>query len=119
MKTFEVKGLKKHYGKVKALDGITLSAESGTIFGLLGPNGAGKTTLVRLLSTLMPQTEGIAEVLGIDINKNPQKVRETIGLAGQYAAVDEYLTGRENLYMVARLYHLSRKEARDRSEDIL
>jgi len=119
MKTFEVAGLKKYYGRVKALDGVTLSAESGTVFGLLGPNGAGKTTLIRILSTLISQTEGQAKVLGVDITRQPDKVREIIGLAGQYAAVDEYLTGRENMHMVGRLYHLGKAETSKRTEKIL
>lgn len=119
MKTFEVKNLKKHYGKVKALDGVSLSSDSGQIFGLLGPNGAGKTTLIRLLSTLINSTSGSAKVMGIDVEKQPQKIRELIGLAGQFAAVDEYLTGRENIYMVGRLYHLSHKEAKDRTDKLL
>ena len=119
MKTFEVKNLKKHYDKVKALDGVSLSSDQGQIFGLLGPNGAGKTTLIRLLSTLIEPTSGSAKVMGIDVHTQPQQVRELIGLAGQFAAVDEYLTGRENIYMVGRLYHLSHKEAKDRTNKLL
>jgi ABC-2 type transport system ATP-binding protein len=109
----------KHFGDVKALDGVSLSAEQGKIFGLLGPNGAGKTTLVRMLSTLLVPDQGQAKVLGIDVAKQPAKVREIIGLAGQYAAVDEFLTGRENLYMVGQLYHLSKKETKARAQEIL
>ncbi|MDB5163580.1 MAG: putative multidrug transporter ATP-binding protein [Candidatus Saccharibacteria bacterium] len=116
---FEVKNLAKHYGNVKALDGVTLEAKEGSIFGLLGPNGAGKTTLVRALSTLLEPDKGSAKVLGIDVIKNPQRVREVIGLAGQFAAVDEYLTGEENLYMVGRLYHLSAKETKQRTKELL
>lgn len=119
VKTFSVKNIAKHYGKVKAVDGITLSAEMGSVFGLLGPNGAGKTTLIRLLSTLIEPTKGEAKVLDYDVSQQAQKVREVIGLAGQYAAVDEYLTGRENIYMVGRLYHLSQAEAKKRTEEIL
>lgn len=119
MKTFEVVDLKKYYGKVKALDGVTLSAEAGTVFGLLGPNGAGKTTLVRLLSTLIPKTSGEAKVLGVDVAKQAHKVRTNIGLAGQYAAVDEYLTGRENLHMVGRLYGLNSIETKKRAQIML
>ena len=118
---FEVKDVAKYYdgGKVKALDGVTLQAEQGKIFGLLGPNGAGKTTIVRMLSTLLSPTKGTAKVLGIDVDAEPHLVREIIGLAGQYAAVDEFLTGRENIYMSGRLYHLSHAEAKKRTTDIL
>lgn len=119
MKAFEVVNVKKHFGDVKALDGVSLSAEQGKIFGLLGPNGAGKTTLVRMLSTLSVPDSGEARVLGIDVAKQPHKVRETIGLAGQYAAVDEFLTGRENLYMVGRLYHMNKRDAYKRADEIL
>lgn len=118
---FEVKDVAKYYdgGKVKALDGVTLQAEQGKVFGLLGPNGAGKTTIVRMLSTLLSPTKGTAKVLGINVDEEPNKVREIIGLAGQYAAVDEFLTGRENIYMSGRLYHLSHAEAKKRTTDIL
>lgn len=116
---FEVKNLAKYYGDVKALDGVTLEAKEGSIFGLLGPNGAGKTTLVRALSTLLEPSNGSAQVLGIDVIKDPQRVREVIGLAGQFAAVDEYLTGEENLHMVGHLYHLSSKETKRRTKDLL
>ncbi len=112
-------GVKKYFGDVKALDGVTLQAETGKVFGLLGPNGAGKTTLVRMLSTLMSPDKGTVKVLGIDVEQNPHDVRKLIGLAGQFAAVDEFLTGRENLYMVGRLYHLSHKEAKQRAQAIL
>lgn len=116
---FEVKNLKKHFGDVKALDGVTLKAEVGKIFGLLGPNGAGKTTIVRMLSTLSQPTEGSLKVLGVDVVKDPTKVRTMIGLAGQYAAVDGFLTGRENLVMVGQLYRLSAKESKQRAKEIL
>ncbi len=116
---FEVKNVAKYFGDVKALDGVTLKAEPGKIFGLLGPNGAGKTTLINMLSTLSQPTKGSLEVLGVDVVKNPEKVRKLIGLAGQFAAVDEYLTGQENLYMVGRLYHLSAREAKSRTKTIL
>jgi len=120
MKTaFEVIDVHKHFGDVKALAGVSLKAEQGKIYGLLGPNGAGKTTLVRMLSTLLSPDEGSIRVLGTDVVANPDKVRETIGLAGQYAAVDEFMTGRENLYMVGRLYHLDKQEAKDRAQEIL
>lgn len=117
--SFSVRNLYKHYGNVKALDGVTLSAERGKIFGLLGPNGAGKTTLVRILSTLIRPDKGNANVLGIDVVDEPEKVRELIGLAGQFAAVDEYLTGRENISMVGQLYHLPPQEIRQRTVQLL
>ncbi len=116
---FEVTDVVKRYGKLRALDGVSLKAETGKIFALLGPNGAGKTTLVRLLSTLLSPDSGTAMVAGIDVAKFPNKVRKLIGLAGQYAAVDELLTGYENLIMVGRLYHLSSREAAERANQIL
>lgn len=116
---FEATDIVKHFGSVKALDGVSLRAEQGKVFGLLGPNGAGKTTLVRMLSTLLKPDTGSLSVLGTDVIKEPGKVREMIGLAGQYAAVDEFLTGRENLYMVGRLYHLNKKDAYRRADEIL
>ncbi|MCA9332249.1 ATP-binding cassette domain-containing protein [Candidatus Saccharibacteria bacterium] len=106
-------------GNIKALVNVSLAAEEGKIFGLLGPNGAGKTTLVRMLSTLLKPDSGSLKVLGIDVVAEAEKVRESIGLAGQYAAVDEFLTGRENLYMVGRLYHMSHKAAKKRADEIL
>lgn len=116
---FELKGVKKYYGKVKALDGVTLKAEEGKIFGMLGPNGAGKTTIVKVLSTLIEPDSGVAKVNGIDVVNDPNAVRRAIGLAGQFAAVDEFLTGRENIQMVGQLYGLRRKEVKKRAEDIL
>ena len=104
---FEVENVAKHFDGLKALDGVTLQAEQGKIFGLLGPNGAGKTTLVNMLSTLLPPTKGGLKVLGHDVVTESSTVRSLIGLAGQYAAVDEFLTGRENMHMIGRLYHLS------------
>ncbi len=115
----EVRGITKSFGSTKALAGVDLVVEPGTVHGLLGPNGAGKTTLVRILSTLMRPDTGFARINGIDVAERPQQARELIGLAGQYAAVDELLTGRENLEMVGRLYGLSRKEARARATDAL
>src|ERR1700744_2103888 len=94
-------------GNVRALDGVSLEVEAGTVLGLLGPNGAGKTTVVRILSTILSPDSGRASVLGHDVMTEPETVRRIIGLAGQYAAVDENLTGRENIHMVARLSHLS------------
>lgn len=112
-------GLHKHYGKTHALDGLDLIAEEGTVLGLLGPNGAGKTTAVRILTTLLRPDAGRAEVAGLDVVKDADTLRARIGLAGQYAAVDEYLTGYENLEMVGRLYHLSGKVARQRAKELL
>src|SRR5947209_9956294 len=103
-----VEDLRKRFGDVKALDGIDLEVEQGTIFGLLGPNGAGKTTAVRILTTILRPDGGRAEVMGFDVARQPNEVRTRIGLAGQYAAVDENLTGRENLIMVGRLTHQPR-----------
>ena len=102
----EVRELGKRYGDVVALDGLELQIQEGTVFGLLGPNGAGKTTLVRILATLLEPTQGKARVLGYDVVGEPLAVRRRIGLAGQFAAVDEELTGRENVEMIGRLYRL-------------
>ncbi len=112
-------GLVKHFGDVVALDGIDLTVERGQVVGLLGPNGAGKTTTVRILSTLLQPTAGVARVAGFDVSKKPDEVRRAIGLTGQYAAVDEYLTGRENLRMFGDLYHLSAKYVKERSAELL
>jgi len=112
-------GLVKRYGRVLALDGLDLSAPKGTVLGLLGPNGAGKTTAVRILSTLLDADEGSAEVAGLDVRARPREVRERIGLSGQNAAVDEHLTGFENLDMVGRLYHLGRQRSRARARQLL
>ena len=108
----EVRGLHKAFGDTRALDGVDLTVPTGTVLGLLGPNGAGKTTLVRVLATLLRPDKGTAKVDGVDVVVDPQGVRSRIGLAGQFAAVDEVLTGRENLEMVGRLYGLSKTEAR-------
>jgi len=116
---FEVKDVAKYFGEVKALDGVSLKAETGKIFGLLGPNGAGKTTLVRMLSTLSNPDKGMAKVLDIDVVKYPNKVRRLIGLAGQFAAVDEFQTGRENITMVGNLYHLPKSQVKKRTEELL
>jgi ABC-2 type transport system ATP-binding protein len=112
-------GLVKHYGEVKALDGVDVRVPTGSVLGLLGPNGAGKTTVVRILTTLLTPDRGSAEVAGINVLKNPREVRRRIGLSGQYAAVDEYLTGYENLDMIGRLYHLGRKTSRVRARELL
>ena len=112
-------GLVKRYGEVVALDGLDLVVPKGTILGLLGPNGAGKTTAVRILTTLLDPDEGTVEVAGLDVKADPDKVRERIGLSGQNAAVDEHLTGYENLEMVGRLYHLGREKSRARARELL
>lgn len=115
----EVKNTFKSFGEVIALDGVSFNVRAGSIFGLLGPNGAGKTTLVRIMTTLLLPDEGEVRVAGMDVVRDPALVRASIGLAGQYAAVDENLTGFENLEMVGRLYHIGRKEARKRATFLL
>ena len=109
----------KTFGDVRALDGVTLSFEPGIIYGLLGPNGAGKTTLIKVLTTLLKPTSGSARVAGIDVVASPTDVRTRIGLGGQFAAVDAYQTGRENVEMVGRLYGLGKADARKRTADVL
>lgn len=115
----EAEGLRKSYGDVLALDGVDLRVAAGTVLGLLGPNGAGKTTAVRILTTLLPPDGGSARVAGLDVASEAARLRRQIGLAGQYAAVDENLTGAENLEMVGRLYHLPRGEPRARAAELL
>jgi ABC-2 type transport system ATP-binding protein len=115
----EAEGLRKRYGDVEALRGVDLRAPAGSVLGLLGPNGAGKTTAVRILTTLLAPDGGAARVAGHDVVKEAARVREQIGLAGQYAAVDENLNGFENLEMVGRLYHLGRRAARERAHELL
>jgi ABC-2 type transport system ATP-binding protein len=115
----EVRGLVKHFGDVHALDDVDLTAHPGQVVGLLGPNGAGKTTLVRVLATLLKPDAGSARVLGLDVQRDAAALRERIGLAGQYAAVDENLTGLENLTMVGRLYGTSRAAAKARGRELL
>ena len=112
-------GLVKRYKEVTALDGIDLRVPEGSVLALLGPNGAGKTTAVKILTTLIAADQGRADVAGIDVANDPRGVRRLIGVSGQYAAVDEYLTGFENLEMVGRLYHLKRQEARTRANELL
>lgn len=109
----------KTFGSVTALAGVSLSFETGIIYGLLGPNGAGKTTLIRVMATLLEPDSGRVQVAGIDVLENPAAVRTKIGLAGQYAALDEYLTGMENLEMIGRLYNLPKLEARKRAGEVL
>ena len=123
MAAVEAEGLVKVYhsrkSKVRALDGVDLEVREGTVLGLLGPNGAGKTTTVRILATLLKPDSGSARVAGFDVVRESQAVRRTIGLSGQYAAIDENLTGRENLWMFGRLYQLSSAEARTRADELL
>ena len=114
-----VEGLVKHFGAVRAVDGVDLEVPAGTILGLLGPNGAGKTTIVRILSTIITPDAGRAAVLGLDVVTQPNAVRANIGLAGQYAAVDENLTGRENLQMVGQLTHHPKAEIPGRAAELL
>ena len=121
MKSVIAEHLVKTYrnGEVKALDDLSLDVEEGTVLGVLGPNGAGKTTTVRILATLLKPDSGIATVAGIDVAKHPDKVRELIGLSGQYAAVDETLTGWDNLVMFGRLYHLGKTASIKRADELL
>jgi daunorubicin resistance ABC transporter ATP-binding subunit len=115
----QAEGLTKTYGTVRALDGLDLEIAPGTVTGLLGPNGAGKTTAVRVLATLLRPDAGSARVAGHDVLQDPDAVRRSIGLAGQYAAVDEHLTGEENLRLLGRLHLLSRADARQRAARLL
>src|SRR5437660_11690989 len=112
-------GLVKRFGDVVALDGVDLAVPAGTVLGLLGPNGAGKTTAVRILTTLLRPDAGRGEVAGYDVLRDAQALRSVIGLAGQYAAIDENLSGRENLELVGRLYHLPRPVVRARPAELL
>ena len=115
----EATGLKKSYGETQALKGVDIRVRTGTVLGLLGPNGAGKTTAVRILTTLLQPDSGSAIVAGVDVLKNPDRARQVIGLSGQYAAVDEILTGRENLTMFGQLYGLPKHIAKRRAEELL
>jgi ABC-2 type transport system ATP-binding protein len=115
----EAEGLVKYYGSVVALDGLDLAVPEGTVTGLLGPNGAGKTTAVRIFTTLVIPDAGQARVGGLDVVRDADRLRQIIGLSGQYAAVDEDLTGFENLDMVGRLYHLGRRRSRERARELL
>lgn len=115
----KVENVVKHYGDVKALDGVSVSIKRGQVFGLLGPNGAGKTTLVKTMATLLRPQEGSIIIDGIDVIAHPDRIRPCIGLAGQFASVDEFLTGRENLHMVGRLYHMKRAKVEQRAKEVL
>ncbi|GAB2921048.1 ATP-binding cassette domain-containing protein [Nonomuraea fastidiosa] len=119
MAAISVRGLRKTYGGKTALDGIDLDVAPGTVYGLLGPNGAGKSTTVRILTTLLRPSGGRAEVAGFDVRTQPRQVRGRIGLVGQHAAVDELLTGRQNLEMFGRLHHLGAAAARARADELL
>ena len=112
-------GVRRRFGSVQALDGVSFEVTPATVLGLLGPNGAGKTTMVRILTTLLLPDEGRAEVLGRNVTTDADEIRQLIGLAGQYAAVDENLTGRENIELVGRLYHLPKSESRRRATELL
>ena len=115
----EAEGLVKSYGDTKALDGVSFSVPRGTVLGVLGPNGAGKTTAVRVLSTLLKADAGVARVAGFDVAKHPGEVRKRIGLTGQYASVDETLTGRENLTMIGELLNFRRDDVKARGTELL
>src|ERR1035441_1663306 len=115
----EVEALTKRFGATRALDEVTLSVEAGRVLALLGPNGAGKTTLVRVLTTLLQPDSGRAKVAGLDVTRNAKAIRSIIGLAGQYATVDEMLTGRENLELAGLLYHRDKPVYRSRAQEAL
>src|SRR5688572_14048395 len=115
----ETSNLTKSFGKTRALAGVDLQIAQGTVYGLLGPNGAGKTTIIRILATLLRPDAGTAKVLGQDVVRDPHQVRRKVGLTGQYASVDEDLTGHENLVLVARLLGLTWAAARDRAGELL
>src|SRR5438874_6251202 len=115
----QAEGLVKNFGKTRALDGLDLQVAEGSLLALLGPNGAGKTTAVRILTTLLKPDAGRATVAGFDVVKDANRIKSQIGLAGQSVAIDEYLTGRENLEMIGQLYHISRHDAKRRAEELL
>jgi len=115
----EARGIEKSFGTTRALDGVEFAAEAGRVLALLGPNGAGKTTLVRILTTLLQPDSGSACVAGLDVVRDAVAVRSIIGLSGQFAAIDDLLTGRENLQMVGELYHLTRRDANNRAKGLL
>jgi ABC-2 type transport system ATP-binding protein len=119
MEAVTAHALHRRFGPVEALRGVDLTVPAGTVHGLLGPNGAGKTTLVRILTTLLRPTSGTATVAGFDVRRDPDRVRASIGLVGQHAAVDEILSGRQNLEMFGRLHHLGRRRARQRAAELL
>lgn len=119
MKAAQVKDVTISFGDFTAVDMVSLNIEQGAIYGLLGPNGAGKTTIIRAMATLLQPTSGTIEIFGTDVVKEPSRVRSSIGLAGQYAAVDEALTGMQNLEMVGRLYHLPKAVVKNRADEIL
>src|SRR5260370_14430152 len=112
-------GLVKNYGRVRALDGLDLDVAEGSLLALLGPNGAGKTTAVRIFTTLLKPDAGHATVAGFDVLRDADRIKSQIGLAGQNVAIDEYLTGLENLEMIGQLYHLSRRDAKRRALEFL
>jgi ABC-2 type transport system ATP-binding protein len=115
----ETQGLTKRYGETRALDGLNLTVERGTVYGVLGPNGAGKTTTIRVLATLLKPTAGKARVLGLDVVERAAEVRQKVSLTGQYASVDEDLTGHENLVLISRLLGMSWRDARQRATELL
>src|SRR5262249_33932475 len=117
--TVRAEGICKSYGSVRVLDHVDVTIERGEVWALLGPNGAGKTTLVRILATLVPPDAGTATIAGHDLGAEPMEVKRAVSLTGQYAAVDDMLTGQENLEMMARLHHLSRRRARVRADELL
>ncbi len=119
MKAAQVKDVTISFGDFTAVDMVSLNIEQGAIYGLLGPNGAGKTTIIRAMATLLQPTSGTIEIFGTDVGKEPSRVRSSIGLSGQYAAVDEALTGMQNLKMVGRLYHLPKAVVKNRADEIL
>lgn len=121
MKSYAIQAtnVSRHFGKVEALKNVNVQAAQGKVTGLLGPNGAGKSTLIKIMTTLLEPNSGSVIVDGVDVLKNPAEARRRIGLAGQYAAVDSFLTGRETLEMVARLYHMPKDQAKKRSQELL